>query len=127
MELMSEHTGEWEEAESRLLLMEVENITIIYNEIAGTYVGNTTEGKLKYLDLSEANIVAGGDAYATAVYDDDEKIVSVGRHTKDCYTEDNVVGSLMLSGEFSEVIFPNSATRIDAWPIGSIAWKSLKK
>ena len=99
----------------------------IYNEIAGTYVGNTTEGKLKYLDLSEANIVAGGDAYATAVYDDDEKIVSVGRHTEDCYTEDNVVGSLMLSGEFSEVIFPNSATRIDAWPIGSIAWKSLKK
>ena len=102
----------------------------IYNEIAGTYVGNTTEGKLKYLDLSEANIVAGGDAYATAVYavsDGDEKIVSVGGHTKDCYTEDNVVGSLMLSGEFSEVIFPNSATRIDAWPIGSIAWESLKK
>ena len=30
MELMSEHTGEWEEAESRLLLVEVENITIIY-------------------------------------------------------------------------------------------------
>ena len=30
MELVSEHTGEWEEAESRLLLVEVENITIIY-------------------------------------------------------------------------------------------------
>ena len=30
MELMSEHTGEWEEAEGRLLLEEVENITIIY-------------------------------------------------------------------------------------------------
>ena len=56
-------------------------------EMAGRdYIGNSTDGKLSVLDLSEAKIVEGGDCY----YND--------YHHYDYYTSNDVIGSYAFYG-----------------------------
>ena len=51
-------------------------------EMAGrSYSGNSTEGNLSVLDLSEAKIVKGGDSYFSGYYSDDN-----------CYTSNDEIG-----------------------------------
>lgn len=51
-------------------------------EMAGRdYSGNSTEGNLSVLDLSEAKIVKGGDSYFSGYYSDDN-----------CYTSNDEIG-----------------------------------
>lgn len=53
-------------------------------EMAGSnYIGNSTDGKLSVLDLSEAKIVKGGDCYLNNGYD---------------YTSNDVIGSRAFQG-----------------------------
>jgi len=77
-------------------------------EMAGKNVINEeTAGKLSVLDLSQANIVAGGDHYCIENRED------IGL-TDSLYTSDNVIGRIMFIGftGLTQVVLPNSITSI---------------
>lgn len=66
--------------------------------------GNTTLGKLSFLDLSEAKIVKGGDYY----------IYSSDTFPHDYYTQDNELGSYTFRNcsRLTSVTIPSSVTEI---------------
>jgi len=77
-------------------------------EMAGKNVfREETSGKLSVLDLSQANIVAGGDYYCIENRED------IGL-TDSLYTSDNVIGRVMFIGftGLTQVVLPNSITSI---------------
>ena len=77
-------------------------------EMAGSnYEGNTTEGKLSVLDLSEAKIVEGGDYY----------YISYGIHGKKYHTSNEEIGNYAFhncSG-LTSLTLPSSLTTIGDW------------
>ena len=85
----------------------------LIREMAGNdYQGKPTNGSLKILDLSGANIVAGGEKYL-----DTENLTSSTGSTggaHHCETADNVLGDHLFAGcdKLEEVILPNSITTI---------------
>ena len=114
---------------SSLLLnpMQIEELTITGNlngtdirlirEMAGNnYLGQPTNGMLKKLDLSGANIVAGGEKYL----DTDIVSASSGTYTQlggDFFhfsTQNDVLGSSMFAGceKLVDVVLPKSITAI---------------
>ena len=89
----------------------------LIREMAGNdYQGNPTGGKLKILDLSEANIVAGGEYYINT----DKVTSSTGTITLrggDFFhfgTQNNVLGNSLFAGcdKLEKVILPESLTSI---------------
>ena len=70
-------------------------------EMAGSdYEGNSTDGKLVDLDLTDANIIEGGDTY----------------YYSSCYTEKDVLGERMFyQCKLTSIKLPNSMTSIDDW------------
>ena len=90
----------------------------LLREMAGNdYLGQPTSGNLKKLDISGANIVAGGEKYL----DTDRITSSTGTYTQDngensfhYETENNVLGKSLFAGcdKLEEVILPNSLTAI---------------
>ena len=73
-------------------------------EMAGRdYIGNSTDGKLSVLDLSEAKIVEGGDCY----YND--------YHHYDYYTSNDVIGwyAFMDCYRLTSLTLPAGITEID--------------
>lgn len=77
-------------------------------EMAGRdYKGNETNGNLVDLDLTDANIVAGGDAYYGRAYDI-------------LYTKDNILGDYMFYAcKLKSVKLPNSVTGVGLWTFHS--------
>ena len=72
-------------------------------EMAGSdHIGDTTEGKLSVLDLSEARIVRGGDYYYYYYYDNY------------CYTSNDVIGKCAFTGcsGLTSINLPASITEI---------------
>ena len=72
-------------------------------EMAGSdHIGDTTEGKLSVLDLSEARIVRGGDYYYSYYYD------------YYCYTSNDVIGGSAFKGcsGLTSINLPASITEI---------------
>lgn len=71
----------------------------VLREMAGRDHQNaTTNGKLIYLDLSEANIVSGGEAYFREYYT----------------TQTNTMGEIMFAGcNLQNIILPESVTTLD--------------
>ena len=57
------------------------DLSMIRDMAGSNYIGNSTDGKLSVLDLSEAKIVEGGDYYYNY-----------------CYTSNDVIGSYAFSG-----------------------------
>ena len=89
----------------------------LIREMAGNdYQGNPTGGKLKILDISEANIVEGGEKYI----DTDKVTSSTGTITVrggDFFhfnTQNNVLGNSLFAGcdKLEKVILPESLTSI---------------
>lgn len=84
---------------------------IVCGDLNGTdisYIQNMSkgDGSLIYLDLSDANIVAGGSSYDSYNKKDD---------SGDCDTEDNVIGKHMFRNcKFETIILPCSATEISS-------------
>ncbi len=77
------------------------NDILLIREMAGEDVwGSGTDGKLENLDISEAKIVSGGDAYFTL--------------NGPVYTADNEVGDFMFHGvdALKNIKLPSSATKI---------------
>lgn len=66
--------------------------------------GYATDGVLKKLDLSEAQIVAGGDYYVLNIFGDQSQL----------FTQDNVVGPYMFGGcpTLEEITLPGNITEI---------------
>lgn len=77
-------------------------------EMAGRdKVGNQTIGKLTDLDLSEANIVAGGDAY-------------FNMYNNEMGTNDNVISEYMFDHcNLTSFVFPTTVTAIEGGAFGS--------
>ena len=76
-------------------------------EMAGSdYSGNSTDGKLSVLDLSEAKIVEGGDYYYKHCYD---------YHSY--YTSNDVIGSYAFSdcSGLTSLTLPAGITEIGDW------------
>ena len=81
------------------------------------YLGQPTDGKLKKLDLSGANIVEGGENYldtnqitsSTGAY-----IQDIGENSFHFATQNNVLGSCLFAGcdKLGEIVLPNSITSI---------------
>ena len=72
----------------------------------------STDGKLKSLNLSEANIVRGGGGYITVPWEP-----SVGTCTEDCYdelyTSDNSISHLMFYlTKLESIVIPKSVTSV---------------
>lgn len=94
----------------------------LIREMAGNdYLGQPTNGSLKILDLSGANIVEGGEKYL-----DTENLTSSTGSTggaHQCETADNVLGDHLFAGcdKIEEVFFPNSITTIH----GPLFWYCL--
>ena len=90
----------------------------LIREMAGNnYLGEPKSGSLKKLDISGANIVAGGEKYL----DTDRITSSTGTYTQNVgensfhyETENNVLGKSLFAGcdKLEEVILPNSLTAI---------------
>jgi len=90
----------------------------LIREMAGNdYLGQPTNGSLKILDISGADIVAGGEKYL----DTDRITSSTGTYTQNngensfhYETENNVLGKSLFAGcdKLEEVILPNSLTAI---------------
>ena len=90
----------------------------LIREMAGNdYLGQPTDGSLKKLDLSGANIVEGGEKYL----DTDRVTSSTGTYTQNVgvnsfhyATHNNVLGTSVFAGcdKLEEVILPNSITSI---------------
>ena len=89
----------------------------LIREMAGNnYLGEPTNGSLKKLDISGANIVAGGEKYL----DTDRVTSSTGTYTQmgnDFFhfeTQNNVIGNSLFAGcdKLEEIILPNSITSI---------------
>ncbi len=81
-------------------------------EMAGKNVINEkTAGKLSVLDLSQANIVSGGDYYYK---DNREGIILTDSRIRN--TSDNVIGRVMFDSctGLTEIVLPNSITSIAA-------------
>lgn len=66
--------------------------------------GYATDGVLKKLDLSEAQIVAGGDYYVLNIFGDQSQL----------FTQDNVIGLYMFGGcpTLEEITLPGNITEI---------------
>ena len=78
-------------------------------EMAGSdHIGDTTEGKLSVLDLSEARIVRGGDYYYY-YYDYNYD------HNYNCCTSNDVIGTCAFYGcsGLTSINLPASITEID--------------
>ena len=80
-------------------------------EMAGrTYDNKPTEGKLSVLDLSDANIVSGGDSYHT----------SYSASSQEHYTTDNTIGDYAFYNctGLTSMAIPNSVTTIGKFVFG---------
>lgn len=80
-------------------------------EMAGRdYRGNSTDGKLSVLDLSEAKIVEGGDCYYKDGRDD-------MANSKIYYTSNDVIGSSAFEGcsGLTSLTLPAGITKIGTW------------
>ena len=76
------------------------------------YEGNRT-GRLAKLDLSEANIVSGGDPYYKYSYFDSKDSCS---YKDSCYTENNKIGkcAFNLCSQLTSINMPSNITEIDS-------------
>ena len=90
----------------------------LIREMAGNdYLGKPTDGKLKKLDISGANIVEGGEKYL-----DTDQVTSstgsplpnIGENSFHFATQNNVLGSCLFAGcdKLEEIVLPNSITSI---------------
>lgn len=71
--------------------------------------GSSALGNISRLDLSDADIVAGGSSYTT---------ITNGLDDTDLYTEDNVLSQMLLSTcyNLTEVTIPTSVTKVERLP-----------
>ena len=89
----------------------------LIREMAGNdYLGQPTNGVLKKLDLSGANIVAGGDMYLDAdkIYNSTGGYAHWGGEFFHFNTQDNVVGNAMFAGceKLEEINLPENTISI---------------
>ncbi len=89
----------------------------LIREMAGNdYLGQPTNGMLKKLDLSGANIVAGGDMYLDAdnIYNSSGGYAHWGGEYFHFYTQDDVVGNAMFAGceKLEEINLPENIISI---------------
>ena len=107
--------------------MQIEELTVTGNlngtdfrlirEMAGNdYLGQPTNGMLKKLDLSGANIVAGGDMYLDAdeVWSSHNSYAHWGGEYFHFNTQQNVLGNAMFAGceKLVDIVLPKSITSI---------------
>ena len=84
----------------------------LIREMAGVdYIEKETNGILEYLDLTNVNIVEGGEIYC---YPDSYKPGSVVEY-EPCYTKNNVIGSCMFRKckSLKEVLLPYSCVKME--------------
>ena len=92
------------------------DIRLLRDMAGNNYQGKLTNGQLKYLDISDANIVAGGERYL----DTTEGVVFSNQTTIpgtfQFGTEDNVIGESMFIScqKLEEILLPHSITTIVA-------------
>ena len=90
----------------------------LIREMAGNnYLGQLTKGSLKELDLSGADIVAGGEKYLDTdniTYPTGTYAPYIGENSFHYETENNILGQLLFAGcyKLEEVILPNNLTSI---------------
>jgi len=78
----------------------------VIREMAGRdYIEKETNGILEYLDLSNVNIVEGGDAYCYPESD---------RFEESCHSQNNIIGDCMFRScnSLKEILLPISCTEI---------------
>ena len=81
-------------------------------EMAGAgYKGSSTNGQLSFLDISNVNIVKGGDYYAF-----EHTAAAIGYTDKKYYTSDNTITPFMFDDcyRLKTLLLPNSVTKIEA-------------
>lgn len=92
------------------------DIRLLRDMAGNNYQGQLTNGQLKYLDISDANIVAGGERYLDTtegvVYSNQTTIPG----TFQFGTENNVIGESMFIScqKLEEILLPHSITTIVA-------------
>ena len=99
----------------------------LIREMAGNdYLGQPTNGVLKKLDISGANIVEGGEKYLDAdnVYSSTGTYTHMGGDFFHFGTQNNVLGHSIFAGcdKLEEVVLPNSITSIGDY----VFWFCLK-
>ncbi len=91
------------------------DLRLVRDMVGCNYLGNQTDGKVTKLDLSEVNIVAGGEKYV------DTKSISAssGNRTTNSngfsyYTENDILGQYLFAGcdHLKEITLPNSIRAI---------------
>lgn len=96
------------------------DIRLLRDMAGNNYQGQLTNGQLKYLDISDANIVAGGERYL----DTTEGVVFSNQTTIpgtfQFGTENNVIGESMFMScqKLEEILLPHSITKIVAKSFG---------
>lgn len=75
------------------------------------YIEKETNGVLEYLDLTNVNIVEGGEIYC---YPDSYKPGTLDKY-EDCYTKNNVIGNCMFRKckSLKKVLLPYSCVKIE--------------
>lgn len=92
------------------------DIRLLRDMAGNNYQGQLTNGQLKYLDISDANIVAGGERYL----DTTEGVVFSNQTTIpgtfQFGTKNNVIGESMFIScqKLEEILLPHSITTIEA-------------
>lgn len=84
----------------------------LIREMAGVnYIEKETNGVLEYLDLTNVNIVEGGEIYC---YPDSYKPGTLDKY-EDCYTKNNVIGNCMFRKckSLKKVLLPYSCVKIE--------------
>ena len=90
----------------------------LIREMAGNdYLGQPTDGVLKKLDLSGADIVAGGEKYLDTdqiISSTEETIPNIGENSFHFATQNNVLGTALFAGcdKLEEIVLPNSIISI---------------
>jgi hypothetical protein len=90
----------------------------LIREMAGNdYLGQPTNGSLKKLDLSGANIVAGDKKYLDTdqiISSTQESMPNIGDNSFHFATQENVLGTALFAGcdKLEEIVLPNSIEAI---------------
>lgn len=96
------------------------DIRLLRDMAGNNYLGQQTNGKLKYLDISRVDIVAGGERYLDTTAGVVVSNQSTLPGTFQFETQNNVIGeSMFLSCQkLEEILLPNSITTIVAKSFG---------
>jgi len=107
----------------------------------------STDGRLKFLDISKANIVSGGKPYTWSIHGTDPHVFNTRIYTDgiEIYTENNRISHMLFADtKFETIILPSNVISIDSWSfwycecltsliipnsvkeIGSLAFKSCR-